>query len=80
MSNLEKEDKFLTISTEQGDQVNITPVGGGSFRLTLPCGCNQVQHGLVGNPTLSKLTGEMENAEAYSIKFQFFEFCNQHKK
>lgn len=79
-TNLQKEAKFLSISAEQGDKVDISRVGNQSHKLMLPCGCSQVQHGLAGSAkNINSLTGEALNAETHSKRFQFFEFCDSHK-
>lgn len=77
--NLRKENYFLDISTVQGDKVDIKRVGNQSFKLLLPCGCFQVQHGYTGKANLDKESKKRNKRLQMSIRWQWFEFCHTHK-
>lgn len=79
MTNIEKSEKFDLISDENANQIIILPVGQLSVKITLPCGCSQVQHPLEMQCGLDYLTGGKRSAESISVRSQFFEFCNTHK-
>ena len=72
MTNLEKEQYFLNISDSSGVKPKVKLVGWKSIRLTLPCGCIQTQNLLCGNA--------LKNKEQESRRFQYFEFCDKHKR
>lgn len=79
MTNIEKSEKFALISDENANQAIILPVGQLSFKITLPCGCSQVQHPLEMLCGLDFLTGAdsvraciNNNKENYSIDVSIY--------
>ncbi len=79
MTNLQKEEKFLQASTEQGDKATISPVGNQSHKIELPCGCYQVQNHYCGDSKLNLLTNRPYSKEASNRRFQWVELCKTHQ-
>lgn len=79
-TNIEKSDKFDLISEGFDNKSEITKVGQLSIKITLPCGCSQVQHPLEMKTEYNHLTNRLRTPEAVSKASQFFEFCNKHKQ
>jgi hypothetical protein len=71
MTNLEKEQHWINISYSSDSKPKIKPIGNHSLQLILPCGCKQTQN---------FYCRKSDNEEVQSIRFQYFEFCDKHKK
>lgn len=78
MTNLEKSDYFDNNHNKETNPATIKKLGSQSIQIALSCGCIQTQNLLCGKPR-SKET-HPSHAEHESLRFQYFEFCNNHKK
>ena len=78
MTNLEKSEHFCNIHNKETNPATIKKLGNQSIQIVLNCGCVQTQNLLCGKAR-SKETNQ-SHEEHESLRFQYFEFCNNHKK
>ena len=78
MTNLEKSDYFDSTHNKETNPANIKKLGNQSIQIVLQCGCIQTQNLLCGRPRGNET--DIKYKELASLRFQYFEFCNNHKK